>query len=102
MAMDPPQRQFIQEIYLLGEVETFYPERRLKELTEEIKRRCIISATIGAGTELTTELKVPRDVVCWLSESSGTRTPSTRMKLSVQAAPTVFKSSMGVWMDHHH
>ena len=95
---------------MLGEVETFYPERRLKELTEEIKRRCIISATIGAGTELTTELKVPTLtklegrmlLSCWSVSPAHGRIEHTRTWCSVQAAPSVFKSSMGVWIDHHH
>lgn len=58
------------------QIETYFPERRLKEITDEVKRRCIISSTIDSSphTKLTTELK---------------------------AAPKVFKSSMGHWLDQH-
>jgi len=73
---EPETHARFQEIHILGELETYFPERRLSGLADEIKQRCIIHSTIGSSphTKLTTELK---------------------------ASPRVFKSSMGHWIDQH-
>lgn len=73
---EPGANARFQEIHLLGEIETYFPERRLCEIADQISKRCIISSTIGSSqhTKLTTELR---------------------------GAPRMFKSSMGHWMDQH-
>jgi len=48
-----------QPTFLGMQLETYFPERRLSGLADEIKQRCIIHSTIGSSphTKLTTELK---------------------------------------------
>lgn len=56
------------------QVDTHYPQRVLSDMVAEIKKRCIISATI--------------------SESL-----NTKVNTELRAKPKVFKSSMGQWME---
>lgn len=62
-----PERKLLQ-------VDTHYPQRMLSDMAADIKRRCIISATL-------------------------TESQNTNVITELRAKPKVFKSSMGQWMD---